>query len=187
MNKMYPFQSDEEGMVLITCMLALFVLSLAGMMAMNTATMETQVAGNMKSYAVNFYRAEAAVREMAKGIDNTPDSTLVNDTKIRLPDNQDLASALTGVTGLTTPDSLINLRLNLVNNAESNIDVTEPLFNCKVKVLHTGPASGESLSIGTSHHASSKHRFSIFARSKPASILGRGVVIEVGYLKKLRL
>ncbi|GEM_PF-1444215 len=187
MNMISIFRHNEQGMVLITCMLALFVLSLAGMMAMNTASLETQIAGNVRSYAENFYRAEAAVRELAKGIDYTPDSILVNDTKIRLPNNQELTSALTGVTGVTDPASLINIRLNVVNNAENRIDIPEPVFNCRVKVIHEGPASGESLSIGTSHHAASKHRFSIFARSKPNYILGRGVVIEVGYLKKLRL
>jgi len=182
-----PYIKNDEGIILIVCMLSLLVLSLTGLMAMRTAITEIQIAGNMKSYTENFYKAETAVREIAKGIDVTPDSFLVNDTKIKLPDNQELTSALIGVTGLTNPDSLIQKRLAIVQDAINQIDVVEPIFNCKIKIIHAGPASGESLSIGASHHASTKHRFSIFARSKSTSTFGRGVVIEIGYLKKLKL
>ena len=174
----------EKGVALILVVMALLVLSLAGFMAINTATMETQIAGNTRSYVQSFYLAEAAAREVARGIENTSSSDLVNNAKIILPDNSEI-HALTGISSASTPNDVLQSRLNIVNSAANSVNATEPLFGCYTRVIHAGPAYGSSLTIGGSHTASSKHRFFVFVRNRPNDVVGRGVLIEIGYLKKL--
>ncbi|NOX33909.1 MAG: hypothetical protein GXP56_09260 [Deltaproteobacteria bacterium] len=57
---------NEEGFVLIASMLFLVVLTIIGIAATNTTTIETNIAGNEKIYKQNFYLAEGAAREAAQ-------------------------------------------------------------------------------------------------------------------------
>ncbi len=54
---------NEEGYVLIVSLVLLGLLSLIGIAATNTATLEIQIAANSRTYIRNFYKGEAAVRE----------------------------------------------------------------------------------------------------------------------------
>jgi len=52
---------NETGSVLLVAMLILIVLTLIGIAATNTSTIEIQIAGNEKSYKQAFYSADAGV------------------------------------------------------------------------------------------------------------------------------
>ena len=174
------YQNDEKGMVLLTCLLVLFVLTLAGIYVMNTARIETEIAGNIKIYKDTFYKTEHAVRLMALSLKTTPDSDIVNNSKVILPDGTQLQSALQGIS-IREPNDVLQARLSVAYNSPPSISVG----NSKVKILNGGAALGESLTIGSSHHAATKMRFFIFANTKPAGISGRGTMIEVGYLRNV--
>ncbi len=174
------YQSNEKGMVLLTCLLVLFVLTLAGIYVINTARIETEIAGNIKAYKKTFYKTEHAVRLMALSLKNTPDNDIVNNSKVILPDGTPVNSALQGIS-IKDPDDVLQARLGVVRNSLPNVDVGDS----KVKILNGGAAQGESLTIGGSHHDATKMRFFIFANNKPAGISGRGTLIEVGYLRKV--
>jgi len=174
------YQNDQKGMVLLTCLLVLFVLTLAGVYVMNTARVETEIAGNIKAYKNTFYKTEHAVRLMALSLKKTPDNDIVDHSRVILPDGSPVNSVLQGIS-IKNPDDVLQARLGVVNNSLPNIDVGDS----KVKILNGGAASGESLTIGGSHHDATKMRFFIFANTKPAGISGRGTMIEVGYLRKI--
>ena len=167
-------------MVLLTCLLVLVVLTLTGIYAMNTARVETEIAGNVKAYKSAFYKTERAVRLMALSLKITPDTDIVNNSRVVLPDGTQLNSVLHGTT-INQPDDLLQARLGVAYNAPPNVVVD----GSRVKILNGGAPSGSSMSIGHSHHASIKTRFFIFANNKPPGISGRGTMIEIGYLRNL--
>lgn len=51
----------EEGAVLVIGMLTLVLLTVLGVAATNTSTIESEIAGNEKTYQQNFYAAELAL------------------------------------------------------------------------------------------------------------------------------
>jgi len=61
-----------------------------------------------------------------------------------------------------------------------------PYPNSSILVVDSGPAPGSSMSLGYSHTASLKHRFFIYSNVRENTALGRGVVVEIGYLKRIR-
>lgn len=177
---------QEKGSALIVSILTLIVLSLGGIMAMKTTTIETQVSTNLISYKNSFYKAESAVREIALSIQNTPDNNLITSNTLLLPNGTNLP-ALTNAGNLIDPQSTLDFRKQIVNDPLTNITQTEPIHNSNVLVVHGGIASGSSMSIGHSHTTPSKHRFFVYGNARGGTTLGRGVLIEVGYLKRIRL
>ena len=174
------YQNNEKGMVLLTCLLVLVVLTLTGIYAMNTARVETEIAGNIKAYKEAFYKTERAVRLMALSLKITPDNDIVDNSKVILPDGTQLTTVLQGTT-IQDPDDVLQARLGVVYNSPPDVVVGES----KTKILNGGAASGASMTIGGSHHAATKMRFFIFANTRPAGISGRGTMLEVGYLRKI--
>ena len=188
MEKIY-FLKQELGSALIVAIFVLLVLSLAGIMAMKTAIIETEISGNLRSYKEHFYKAESVVREMALSLRDTPDPTLSNLKKLILPNNSELSFLNAGNFG--DADSVLSYRLDIANNSlnpEEEPDNTQgsSLKYSKVLVVDGGLAPGASMSIGFSQTPSSKHRFFIFANAKDDSALGRGVLIEIGYLRHIK-
>jgi len=182
--KKIDFFKQEQGSALIVAIFALLVLSLAGIMAMKTATIETEISGNLRSYKERFYKAESAVREMALSLRDTADPTLAGSSKLTLPDNSELSFSSSG--NFIDDDAVLSYRLQIANNPSNANFQNEPYANSKVLVVDGGPAPGASMSIGFSHAASSKHRFFVFSNAKDNSALGHGVLIEIGYLRRIR-
>ncbi len=174
----------NNGTILIITLLTLFVLSLAGIMAINTAKIETQISGNLRNYKENFYKTESAVREIAISIENTTANNLINGNKIVLPDQTDIQLSNAG--NLINQEATLSLRLQIANNPLANITQDEPIYNNKVLVVHGGPAPGSSMTIGYSHAASAKHRFFVYGNARQGTTLGKGVLIEIGYLKRIQ-
>ncbi len=54
---------SEEGFVLIIAMLIMIVVSLLGIAALNTTTIETMIAGNEKFAQVQFFQADSGVNQ----------------------------------------------------------------------------------------------------------------------------
>lgn len=60
----------QQGAVLIISLIMLVLLTLIGMGAMRSTTMEERMAGNMRDKQVAFYAAEAALREGERFFEN---------------------------------------------------------------------------------------------------------------------
>ncbi len=58
--------ANEDGFALVTAMLFLVALTVIGIAATNTTSIEVDIAGNEKVYRRNFYLAEGAAREAAQ-------------------------------------------------------------------------------------------------------------------------
>ncbi len=56
---------DEGGSILVLCMLMLVILTLMGITASTTSTIETQIASNDREYKESYYVADAGWKEAA--------------------------------------------------------------------------------------------------------------------------
>ena len=63
--------NNEEGSVLILALIMLVLLTLIGISATTTSTLETKIAGNERVYKRNLYSAEAAAMECAQTMEHT--------------------------------------------------------------------------------------------------------------------
>ena len=68
MQKKSPIK-NENGSVIILAMIFLVLLTIIGMSAVDTSTIEVQISGNDVRYKTNFYRAEGAAMECAQIIE----------------------------------------------------------------------------------------------------------------------
>ncbi|WP_207680012.1 pilus assembly PilX family protein [Desulfonema magnum] len=68
--KKLDFLTNEDGFVLVVAMIMLVFLSLLGVAATNTSSLEIQIAANERTYKKNFYKAEAALREAMQKINS---------------------------------------------------------------------------------------------------------------------
>ena len=66
---------DENGSVLILSMLMVMMLTLVGIAATTTSTIEMGIAANERAYKDNFNRSEAAAMIGAQEIENEMDET----------------------------------------------------------------------------------------------------------------
>ncbi len=66
--------NNENGFVLVASLMILMILVVLGIAAINTTTIEQQIAGNEKVAKDNFYNAEAAAQEGAQRLENENDS-----------------------------------------------------------------------------------------------------------------
>ncbi len=69
MQKKSPIK-NENGSVIILAMIFLVLLTIIGMSAVDTSTIEVQISGNDVRYKTNFYRAEGAAMECAQIIES---------------------------------------------------------------------------------------------------------------------
>ncbi len=68
--KKSPSVNNDQGFVLVLCLLILMVLSIGGIMAVQTSTTEVKISGNERSIKNNLYQGEATSGEGAQCIDN---------------------------------------------------------------------------------------------------------------------
>ena len=61
---------NEEGSVMVVALLILILLTIIGIASTTTTQIETQIAGNDKTYRINLYRAEAAGMVALQGLDD---------------------------------------------------------------------------------------------------------------------
>ncbi len=68
--KKSPYVNNDQGFVLVLCMLILMVLSIGGIMAVQTSTTEVKISGNERSIKNNLYQGEGTTGEGAQCIAN---------------------------------------------------------------------------------------------------------------------
>ncbi|MDM8556037.1 PilX N-terminal domain-containing pilus assembly protein [Desulfococcaceae bacterium HSG7] len=64
--------NNEKGSALIISLMLLVLLTLLGMAATTTSTLEIMIADNERDYKVNFYKAESAAIQAAVVMENDP-------------------------------------------------------------------------------------------------------------------
>lgn len=156
---------NEDGMVLVSAILILFLLTIIGVVSTNISNTEIKTAFNEVVYQQNLYRAEGATIEAVKLLDDIADPK-------------------------SSPPSWLEPDLNQITNADVNdntfwvsgLSGTMPqasstLNDTNFVVVSEGILSGTSLGMGSSK----VHAYSVFGRSAPPN---RGAtIIEIGYLK----
>ena len=70
MKEMQSITRNEKGSIILICMIILVLLTLFGMSAITTTSIETQIAGNERRHKKIFYAAESGWQAAVKWIDN---------------------------------------------------------------------------------------------------------------------
>lgn len=164
---------DQKGSALILSMLMVMMLSLIGIAATTTSTLEMGIAANERVYKDNFNRAEAAAVIGAQEIENETDET-------PLKDLQDKKYSSWLHFDLPYPDNLNdNWDYDDQNpDTPSNTDSAEAIDpQCRYLGDYKRVAPGASLDMSEP----TVHEFSIYGRS--AKNKG-SVMIEIGYRKR---
>ncbi len=68
-----PCPSRQQGVVIIIVLVILLIMTIIGVSAMGTATLEERMAGNFRDRSIAFQAAEATLREAERYIEETPD------------------------------------------------------------------------------------------------------------------
>ena len=122
---------NEDGSVLLLAVVILMLLTVMGISATTTSTIEVQIAANDALYKENFYLAEAAVMEAAQRIDDASDNDL-------LPASTTFSWLTDDTVDMDDPDIMI------ANSATSSIDP-----NTRYGVVCEGIAPGGSLDMAS--------------------------------------
>jgi len=67
-----PARKPQQGAALITSLIILLVLTVLGVSAMSTSSLEELMAGNLRDQVVSFQAAESALRDAERMIDALP-------------------------------------------------------------------------------------------------------------------
>ena len=124
------YLNNEKGSVLVLCVLLLAFLSILGISVTNTSTIEVQIAGNERHYKQNFYRAEGAMIEAQRIIDEA--------------DSDDLKPG-TGSFTAWLKDGTVDM--TNVTTMEANSIVATVDANARYSAVYKGIAGGGSLDI----------------------------------------
>ncbi|OQY26013.1 MAG: hypothetical protein B6244_14415 [Candidatus Cloacimonetes bacterium 4572_55] len=187
--KLTPSVNNEKGTALIISLMLLVLLTLLGMAATTTSTLEIMIADNERDYKVNFYKAESAAIQAAVVMENESDP----ENKMKgtgewaaggenwLRYDKD-ASTPPDMTKLNTWDDLTTAGGSLEEWATDATNVTQLDDNGNIIVAYAaqfvGIKQGESLKLtGTER----KYSFVIWGHSKTD---GGRALIEVGYKRE---
>jgi hypothetical protein len=157
--------NNEEGSVLILALIMLVLLTLIGISATTTSTIETRIAGNERLYKRNLYSAEAAAMQCAQNMEQT--------------NLQNPKPAWLGLIGsVNEPDDI-----RLTSFWETPVDpipqaavIPDTLFVATSQGLARG-TQGTSLDMTKSN----VHAYSVYGRCKPSN--SGPTIIEIGYRK----
>jgi hypothetical protein len=84
MQKKSPIK-NENGSVIILALIFLVLLTIIGMSAVDTSTIEVQISGNDVRYKTNLYRAEGAVMECAQIIETETNPSFLHPAGTNAP------------------------------------------------------------------------------------------------------
>jgi Tfp pilus assembly protein PilX len=186
--KLTPSINNEKGTALIISLMLLVLLTLLGMAATTTSTLEIMIADNERDYKVNFYKAESAAIQAAVIMENEPDP----ENKMKgygdwaagdenwLRYDKD-ASTPPDMTKLNTWDDLTTAGGSLAEwdtGASNVIETGGNNITVAYAAQFVGVKQGESLKLtGTER----KYSFVIWGHSKTD---GGRALIEVGYKRE---
>lgn len=146
---------NEQGFVLVVCLMILVVLTFLGMAALNNTTTELKISGNDNLARTTFYSADSGVFTAPKIIRDT-----VNDRAVpAIPGG----STLTFVTsaGGTTPDNYFADKILGYNTNPTFIDFTLGNQSADVEVRSLGSFEnpGSSTEFGMSYDGAAKQSY----------------------------
>lgn len=147
---------NENGSVMVIGLVMLMLLTLLGISATTTSTIEIRIAGNEKEYKRSLYLAEAAALEFAQEMQDHPD--LGNNPEIKALDSV----TLDNIRDDTHWDGAGNSYQSDVNSKARYIPVFE------------GLAPGASLDMTKSR----VNAYTIYGRSKENNA---AAIVEIGY------
>ena len=171
--------NNQDGSILLITVVILIAVTLLGIFAINTSTIEVQIAGNDKFHKQAFYNAEGGLRAvytLIDGIRNGVDPTTFSSTYggfnfAGSPDDfWDETIDDTNSTNENGP----NVRVLICNNAEVDIDnlssdmTGETIIN---RAGYEGLGKGASASWAAGYRVSSTGRAGSGAISQTAAIL----------------
>jgi len=151
-----PAKGREGGSALIVSLLILIILSLLGLTAVRTTTLEEKMAGNLRDNDLAFQTAESALRDAETFVEGVVSTNAFND-----------AGGLYGE-ATADPDYFAAATWNAVNSAVYSGAITgvatQPRYI--VKYLGVVPTAGGALNIGGygNQQAGTLHSFRITAR-----------------------
>ena len=165
-SAMKKTMDNEEGYILVLSMFLLMILTILGVSATNTSTIEILMAKGARHYQENFYEAEAAAMEGA---------AMVRDAAI----DPAAFNWLNNSADLAVPGDL----RDETNYTDANSAVSSLSANARYLALNRGVVPGDSLLQG----APSRTDLRIYGRYNCDSGAGCGrpgeVMVELGYLK----
>jgi hypothetical protein len=157
---------EEKGVVIITALMILVLLTIIGVASTTVSNTETKIATNEAVYQQNFYQAEGATMEAVEEMES------LADPKTADPD------WLWGALDTFTEDNLIDTTFweGTMAGADAKPEPST-LSDTRFVAVSGGIVEGESLDIGSTKI----HSYVIYGRCAPPN---RGATtIEIGYLK----
>ncbi len=155
---------NNNGSIMVICLIMLVVLSVIGTSSSKTASTELQIAGNDKAYKKAFYLAEASAVENAQRLDNGGEE-MVNLSEPTTPDWLYLESNLPDSTNITNTENWSD------TYSQTSID-----SDTRFLTIFNGVATGDSLDMSKS----TLFTYTIFGRSNQTNST---TTIEMGYKK----
>ena len=165
---MHTFKSilkSEDGSAILLSIMILVVVSVIGVEASRTSSIEVQIAGAERDAKENFYRAECAAMEVAQRVENAISDDLKNRSDVWLnSNNTDMElEANWDYDDGGTPDT-----------AEQSVCDPDAYYGA----MDRGISSGSSLDMS---QISRLHSFRVFGRYVAPT---QGAFIEMGYRKR---
>jgi len=147
---------NEQGSVMVVALLMLILLTIIGIASTTTTQIETQIAGNDKTYRANLYRAEAGGMVALQGLDDGSTAALKSLTYAWLHGS--------------LPDADIRSATNWsTTNSAQALDSAN-----RYLAVDVGIVSGGSLDLSEP----SVHEFAVYGRS----VQNKGVgIVRIGY------
>jgi type IV pilus assembly protein PilX len=155
--------NNQQGSALIIVLIVMAVLTLVGLSAINTATVENKIVRNERIYQENFYLAESSVNEAAQKIENETDRDNL------LPSSAAWISDDSSGLDFKDPGSWMS------DNSEQAAISNQALYSTVSKGVH----KGSSLDIGDTN--TRLYEYAVFGHGQSQN---GSVIVEIGYLKR---
>ena len=162
MQKTISILKNEDGSVIVIALLIMALLTIIGISATNTTSIELQIAGNDRIYKQNFYRAEGAAMAGAQSLENETVSNL----KTRTPVWLNMPSDLPDSDNIATSDNWDTTHSDQVIDSDNHY-----------LAVYRGIAPGASMDMT----APTVHGYAVYGRSDKHN--GR-VIIQTGYKRR---
>jgi hypothetical protein len=173
--------NNENGSALILALIILAVLSIIGISAALTSTIESKIVRNEKIYQQNFYFAEASVNEGAQRIELAPDPAIqlspdTTEYNWLNDDTVEFSSASSWQDfGLANGHADDNCDVSVIDPTRTDSSIPNPTVF--FAVVSKGIRPGSSLDLSTSR----VYEFRVFGKSEWQGGLS---IIEIGYLRR---
>jgi len=169
--------AQEDGFVLVTSMLIMVVLTVIGLSATSTSTIELQIAGNDRIAKENFYAAEAASLDAAARLEDETSSDELMAARsskrwLQSPDGQgeDPVGPET-ITATWQAEEFSNMLVSQIDDGSSHV---------KLAAVDHGIAKGEKGS-SLKMTSTSVHAYHLYGYSENRN---SWELIEIGYKKR---